>query len=257
MKPAAAALVAAVTWPGVALAGAWPVEQGETQAIIKVERLRASDGFDADGVRRPLQVQREDDTVSVFVEHGLTDRLTLQLRADWQRGRDQFADYEGAGPIEIGLRYQLVRSEHSVISAYGGYSRAGEGRNAGYAAPGAGAHDWELRLLAGHSGRFDWLGGRAAFVEAQAARRFRDGLADEDRLDLTAGIHFGPDWLVLNQMFAGRTAEGPEAVWINTESSVVRRFGDWSFQAGWRQTVSGRGEVPAQTGVVLAIWRRF
>lgn len=233
------------------------MDRGETQAIIKLERMRADEGFDVDGVRRPLLARREDDTVSIFAEHGLTDRLTLQIRADWQRGRDSFADYEGMGPAEIGLRYALVRTERSVISVYGGYARAGEGRNSGYAAPGSGDHDWEVRLLAGRSGRFRWLGGREAFAEVQAARRFRDGLVDEDRLDATAGVQVGTNWVLLNQVYAGRTTEGPDVHWVNAEFSIVRRFDDWSFQAGWRQAVSGRGEVPAQTGVVLAIWRRF
>lgn len=233
------------------------MDRGDTQVIVKIERMRASEGFDIDGVRRPLLTEREDDALSVFAEYGLTDRLTLQVRADWQRGRDQFVDYEGMGPIEIGLRYQVIRTERSTVSIYGGYARAGEGRNAGYAAPGAGDHDWEIRVLAGHSGRFSWLGGREAFIEGQVARRVRDGLADEDHLDLTTGVQFGSDWMLLNQVYAGRTTEGPQVRWINTESSVVRRFGDWSVQAGWRQSVSGRGDVPAQNGPVLAIWRRF
>lgn len=256
MRSAAAAFLA-VASPGAAVAGAWPAASGETQVILKVERMRADEGFDADGVRRPLPGRREDDSVSAFVEHGLTDRLTLQLRAEWQRGRDQFVNYEGMGPAEIGLRYALIRNERSVVSLYGGYARAGEGRNAGYAAPGAGEHDWELRLLAGHSGQLQWLGGRDAFAEIQVARRFRDGLVDEDRLDVTTGVHFGSDWMLLNQIYAGRTTDGQQAQWINAETSIVRRFADWSLQAGWRQTVAGRGEIPAQTGIVLAIWRRF
>ena len=256
MKLATAALVAAA-WPGAALAGAWPMDRGETQIIIKIEWMRADEGFNVDGVRRPLLTGREDDVASIFAEHGLTDRLTLQVRADWQRGRDGFADYEGMGPAEIGLRYQVVRRERSTLSAYVGYARAGEGRNAGYAAPGAGEHDWEVRLLAGHSGRFGWLGDRRAFIEAQIARRVRDGLADEDHLDLTTGVHFGANWMLLNQVYAGQTTEGPEVAWVNTETSLVRRFGDWSVQAGWRQAVAGRGEVPAQNGPVIAIWRRF
>lgn len=256
MIRAAVALIA-TAWPGVALAGAWPLDRGDTQVILKIEQMRASDGFDVDGTRRPLFSDREDDMASIFVEHGLTDRLTLQMRAEWQRGEDLFADYEGAGPTEIGLRYQVVETRRSTVSVYAAYAYAGEGRNAGYAAPGAGSHDWELRLLAGHGARLDWFGGREAFVEVQVARRFRDGLADEDRLDITGGINFGPNWMILNQVYAGRTVEGPEVAWVNAESSVVRRYGNWSLQAGWRQALAGRGEVPAQSGPMIAVWRRF
>jgi len=252
-----AVAIVAAAWPGTALAGAWPQEAGGTQVIVKAEHMRASDGFDAAGELRPLLVPREDDAVSIFAEHGLTDRLTLQLRTEWQSGQDQFADYEGLGPTEIGLRYQVLRTARGTVSAYLGYARAGEGRNAGYAAPGAGDHDWEVRLLAGHSARLPWFGDREVFIEVQAARRVRDGLADEDHLDVTTGVHFGSDWMLLNQVYAGRTTEGPEVSWINAESSLVRRAGDWSLQVGWRQAVSGRGEVPAQGGPLFAIWRRF
>jgi len=247
----------AAAWPGMALAGAWPLDRGDTQVIIKAERMRASEGFDIDSTRRPLLSEREDESLSVFVEHGLTDRWTLQVRSEYQRGQDAFVDYEGDGPVEIGLRYQLLRAAGTSVSLYGGYVRAGEGRNAGYAAPGAGDHDWEVRVLAGHGGRYAWLGGRDAFAEVQLAHRFRDGLPDEDRLDLMFGLHVDADWMVLNQIYAGRTTEGPTVNWSHVESSVVRRWGDWSFQAGWRQAISGRGEVTAQQGPVLAIWRRF
>jgi hypothetical protein len=252
----AVAILAAAA-PTSALAGAWAMEPGRTQVIVKYEGMRADEGFDIDGTRRPLLAERSDDTLALFAEHGLTDSLTLQLKAEWQSGEDFFVDYEGRGPVEIGVRWQALRTERSAVSLYAGYAWAGEGRNAGYAAPGAGDGDWEVRLLAGHSGRFGWLGGRDAFIEAQAARVFRDGLPDEDRAELTLGMHFGEDWMVLNQTYAGRTAEGPEAMWINSESSIVRRFGDWSLQAGWRQAVAGRGEVPAQSGPIVAVWRRF
>jgi hypothetical protein len=256
VRLAAAALLAAA-WPAVALAGAWPLDRRDTQVIVKAEWMRASEGFDIDGVRRPLLAEREDGALSIFAEHGLTDRLTLQVRAEFQRGYDTFADYEGSGPTEIGLRYQVLRSERTTVSLYGAYARAGEGRNAGYAAPGAGDHDWEVRLLAGHSGRYAWLGNRDAFAEVQIARRIRDGLADEDHLDVTLGVHLNADWMILNQVYAGRTVEGPALHWVNADSSIVRRWGDWSLQAGWRQALSGRGEVPAQQGPVLAVWRRF
>lgn len=233
------------------------MEAGRTQVIVKAEHMRAIDGFDVDGARRPLLAERIDETVSLFAERGLTDRLTLQVKTEWQSGEDAFVDYEGRGPVEIGLRWQVMRSARSTLSLYGGYALAGEGRNAGYATPGAGDGDWEIRLLAGHSGRFRWLGGREAFLEAQAARVLRDGLPDEDRAEFTVGVRFGENWTVLNQTYAGRTVEGPEAMWVNAETSIVRRFGDWSLQAGWRHAVTGRGEVPAQSGVIVGVWRRF
>ena len=52
------------------------------------------------------------------------------------------------------------------------------------------------------------------------------------------------------------TAADAGARWLSVEASLVRDFGDWSVQAGWRQTVAGR-ETPLTRGPVLALWRRF
>ena len=83
----------------------------------------------------------------------------------------------------------------------------------------------------------------------------REGLPDETRLDATFGARLGDDWMVLAQAFGGRTEDGV-ASWLSVETSVVRDFGDWSVQAGWRQTAAGR-ETPQASGPVLGIWRRF
>jgi hypothetical protein len=92
------------------------------------------------------------------------------------------------------------------------------------------------------------------FVEILAARRLRDGLPDETRVDATAGGRFGRDWLILAQAFGGAADGG--ARWLSLEGSIVRDVGSWSIQAGWRHTVAGR-ETPIAHGPVVAIWRRF
>lgn len=239
-------------------AGAWTQPKGRGQVIFKVEAMRADEAFDPDGRRVPLAVERRDQSVGVFAEYGVTDRLTLQLKGDWQDGEDQFFDYQGRGPIEAALVWQVWRDDRTAISVQGGYVSAGDGRNVGYAAPGVGDTDWEARASVGRS--FAGIGvGRLrpdrTFVEIQAARRFRGGLPDEVRADATVGAHFGDDWLILGQAYAGQV-DGGEARWVSLESSVVRRFGAWSVQAGWRSSVGGR-ETPVAKGPVLAVWRRF
>ncbi|KAK0349474.1 hypothetical protein LTR94_032987, partial [Friedmanniomyces endolithicus] len=92
-----------------------------------------------------------------------------------------------------------------AVAVYVGYAHGGEGRNAGYAAPGAGDHDWEARLLAARNFGVDGQGG---FIEAQAARRWRSGLPDETRLDLTAGAPLSPGWMLLGQAYAGAADDG-------------------------------------------------
>lgn len=233
-----------------AFAGPWVQARGKGQVIVKYEAMRADNGFDPVGDLLPLPALRLDSAAGVFAEYGLTDRLTVQIKGDWQSGRDAFVDYQGRGPVELGLTWQVWRGDTGAASLYLGYADGGTGRNADYAAPGIGNQDWEIRASAGRP-----LAGGRAFVDVQAARRLRDGLPDETRADVTAGVHLTRNWMVLSQAFGG-VADDSGPRWLNLETSVVRRLGDWSLQAGWRQTVTGR-ETPVARGPVVAIWRRF
>lgn len=252
MRVAAAGLacLTAVFAAGGARAGPWTQPAGQGQIIFKYEDMAADRGFDPDGALADLPADRRDRSLGVFAEYGLTDRLTLQFKGDWQRGEDAFVDYDGRGPAEIGVTWQVWRNADTALSLYGGYANGGEGRNAGYAAPGVGDHDWEARVSIGRS-----VANGRGFVDVQAARRIRDGLPDETRADVTTGIHLNDNWMVLGQMFGG-VADDSGPRWLNVETSVIRRFGRWSVQAGWRQTVAGQ-ETPAAAGPMLALWRRF
>ncbi|MFN3930749.1 MAG: hypothetical protein ACK4JY_03270 [Brevundimonas sp.] len=237
-------------------AGAWTRAKGKSQVIAKYDSLRAARAFDPDGALVDLAAERRDTSIGVFAEYGVTDRLTLQLKGDWQSGKDAFVDFDGRGPVEIGLTWQAWRDDQAAVSLYAGYARGGEGRNAGYASPGRGEQDWEVRASVGRSFQTGWgpLPDRT-FFEIQAARRMRQGLPDEARIDLTAGARVGDDWMVLAQAFGGQADDGGPR-WLSVETTVVRDVGDWSLQAGWRQTAAGR-ETPQASGPVIGIWRRF
>ena len=241
---------------GPANAGPWTQAKGQGQLIVKYEDMQADRGFNMDGVLADLPAERRDTVLGVFGEYGLTDRLTLQFKGEWQAGEDAFVDYEGRGPLEIGVTWQAWRDDRAAVSLYAGYADGGEGRNAGYAAPGVGDADWEIRASVGRSfgGAGRW-GPSASFVELQTARRMRAGLPDETRIDATAGAHIGGDWMVLAQAFGGQADDGGPR-WLSLEASIVRDLGDWSLQAGWRQAVAGR-ETPESGGPVIALWRRF
>lgn len=251
-------LLAALAAAGPAMAGPWTLPKGDGQVIVKYEAMRATDGFDPDGVVAPLPAERRDTAVSIFAEYGLTPRLTLRFKGDWQSGEDAFVNYEGRGPLELGINWQVWRDTRTALALYGGVADGGEGRNAGYAAPGMGGQDWELRASLGRSfGRSRWLyhGSTGSFVTLEVARRFRGGLPDETRVDATLGVHFGDKWMLLNQAYSGEADnDGPR--WVSLESSVVRHIGAWSLQAGWREALSGR-ETPRSSGPVIGVWRRF
>lgn len=239
-----------------AAASAWTQPRGQGQVIVKFEAMNATHGFDPSGVRQPLAVDRRDTALSFFGEYGLAQGVTLQLKADWQSGEDQFVDYEGRGPLEIGLTWQVWRDDNTALSLYAGYADGGEGRNAGYAPPGKGDQDWEVRASLGGSLDQSWgLIPKGSYVEIQAARRMREDLPDETRVDFTAGTRMRPEWLMLAQAYGGQADEGGPK-WLSIETSIVRDIGDWSVQAGWRQTVAGR-ETPASSGPIIGVWRRF
>ena len=148
------------------MAGAWPEPAGQTQVIFKYEDEQAGSAFDPDGDKAAIP-HLSDDNLSVFVEHGLTDRLTLQGKAGLTQGEDEFIHYGGRGPIELGLRYALILRPKWVVSLYVGGVYDGVGRNAGYALPSQGNSDLEVRLLAGRSGVWK---GRPVFAEVEEWR---------------------------------------------------------------------------------------
>ena len=247
-------IIAGLASASSAVAGAWSLPKGQGQAILKYEDMRADQAFGPVGGRFDLPVERRDRSASLLVEYGLTERLTLQMKGEWQQGRDAYVDFDGRGPLEIGARWQAYRDDDNVVAVYAGYAQGGAGRNAGYAAPGAGDSDWEVRLLGGRS----WVQPRT-FVEAQLARRWRQGLPDEVRIDLTAGAHLGENWMLMGQAFGGvtdKTPDGASAGWLSFEGSAVRHFGDWSVQAGWRHAVAGH-ETVVSCGPIIGLWRRF
>ncbi len=149
-----------------ARAGAWPMAAGETQTILKLEDQRANSGYDQAGTRRPIPFRRED-SLTLFFEHGLTDRFTLQGKFGVLDGVDGPLDYRGRSPIELGLRALLWRRGGAVASVYAGGVVSGAGLNAVWAGPGAGRGDLEIRFLAGDSANFL---GRHAYTEVQVAR---------------------------------------------------------------------------------------
>jgi hypothetical protein len=234
-------------------AGAWPMPKGEGQVILKYERMEADEAFDLDGSVVPL-FPRTDETLSAWVEYGLTRRITLQAQAAYTQGEDPFIAYDGRGPTQLGVRATVLQTRRTVVSVYAGGTLAGEGRNADFAAPSQGDGDLELRLLAGRSGV--WRR-RSVFVEGQVARLARSGLPDETRIETALGIDVTPRWQLLVQTYGGRADGGDDApLWTKGEVSLVRRAGPWRFQAGWRHAYAGRN-VPLERGPVLAVWRTF
>jgi hypothetical protein len=229
------------------------MEKGKTQLILKYEGETAHEAFDENGVVEPIAKQH-DENLSLFVEHGLTDRITLQGNFGWTRGSDSFNSYGGRGPIDFGARYVVLRTARSVVSVYAGGVIAGEGPNTTHSARRAGDPGVEVRLLAGRSGTL-WR--RHVFGEVQLAQLTSRKLPDETRVETTIGIEPARRWLLLAQTYAGREDQRPVApLWLKSEWSVIHDVGLWRLQAGWRAAQIGI-ESPVTRGPVLALWRTF
>jgi hypothetical protein len=144
-----------------------------------------------------------------------------------------------------------------VVSVYAGAISPGEGENAVYVSRKPSDGDLEARVLFGRSAKYLK---RPVFVDAQLARIWRMGAADETRLDLTIGMDVTRNWLLLAQTYGGETdgvEDGLRPGWLNGEFSAVRGFGKgWRGQVGWRTASQGR-ETTVGAGPVVAVWRRF
>jgi hypothetical protein len=230
------------------------MEPGKTQLILKYEGEDAREMFDENAITQPIADQHQE-SVSLFFERGLTQRLTLQGKLGWTRGADLFTRYEGRGPLDLGLRYVVYRNPRSVITVYGGGVMEGEGPDASHTLHKSGAPGFEVRLLAGRSGTFLH---RHVFSELQLADLERGRLPRETRIETTLGIEPRRGWLLLAQTYAGREDKEPVApVWLKAESSVLKDLPKgWRMQAGWRWTALGV-EMPVSNGPVVALWRTF
>jgi hypothetical protein len=233
-------------------AGAWPQARGDSLVITKIETSRGDTAFDAEKTE-VSSLKRTETSASIYIEHGLTERLTAQFKASVLNGRDGAFDYSGTGPAEAGLRYAVIHSGGRALSLYVGAVASGDGRNAGYAPPGAGQGDIEVRVLGGLPMN---SGSKKGFVDVQVAHLQRRGLPDEDRLDLTYGLQTSERWTSMVQLYSGRTEGDARVEWANLETSIVRSFGTTKVQASWRTPLSGRNS-PKDSAYSIGIWRSF
>ncbi|NDV86199.1 hypothetical protein GTW51_05730 [Aurantimonas aggregata] len=253
-------LVAAIR-PTGALAGAWTLAEGTGQAIVTGLYATADSIFDAQSnvTERP---DFEKGTVSLLLEYGLTDRLTLVGTGEFGGERD--GDPPAARPAlfdaSLGARLALFEDSGVVVSGQlsGRLERAqAVGGDEGFAGLDWTAPQIEPRLLAGYG--FS-LGDYPAFVDTQAGYRLALGDGpDEVRLDVNFGIRPWDDILLLAQGFSTISAGGDGASYAyhKAQGSLVYDLNDrWSLQAGAFATVAGHNAL-RERGLISAVWYRF
>ena len=298
---AAGCLIAAL--PDTAMAGAWTQPQGDTLVIVKAlhsdgrgwfddshHRTTFGDGQQFDGNGRSRQ-----DQLNVYVEHGLTDQLSVignfyftdvGFSNHGGDGRTS-ASTTGFADQEIGLRYALPSAQDDVwrssvqalvsIPAYGRSKTYHPNTPGANSDPALGLGDYGLELRYSR-GRGYTLGGRNGYVDLGGAVRLRGSAAsDELRVDASTGLSLTPSWLVLGELNViqglgnGRnnfdvpgSAGGVSFVATGTNydltklqlSTLYTAPGGSQWQVGYQQPVMGRN-TGAAGGPFVAAWWRF
>lgn len=236
-------MLAAAFVCGPARAGAWPMEPGKTQAIVKFEAQRASEAFDGTGQLVPIPVHH-DFAADLFVERGVTERLTLQGKFYLASAKEDGLSQTAYGNSELGARWTAYEGPKGVLSFYTGLTLPVAGAEKGRAG-------FEARVLLGRAVK---LGPRKLVTEVQLATLTGSGYGRETRLDGTLGLELTENWGLMAQMQCGQIENG--ASWLKDEYSITRKIGKNSIQIGWRQTPFAKNFTKA-SGPIVGLWRRF
>lgn len=245
-----------------ARAGAWLLPEGEGQAILTLRSVDAREGFGPSGADEVVPDLSKTEA-ELLLEYGLRDHTTLVFRPQLTSvsiGEPVFAERQGVGYTELGVRRRLWQGERSVFSVQGMARIPGTEEAENPAAAGHTELETDLRLLGGRG--FE-IAGRDAFLEAQAAYRARLGdPPGEARLDLTFGVRAHERLLLLVQSFNVASDGSAQGVFSDGRYHKLKLSGvwevaeGWSVQLGWVATVAGE-EALKERGVVAALWRRF
>lgn len=242
-----------------AYAGAWPQQRGEGISITTTLTDRAELSFDETGKRRDDGYFYKDE-IAVYLEYGLTDRVTLVGRGAWQtierRTGPDFDSTQGFAATELGLRSVLYNAGRQVVSLQTTAILPGTGENISNQPFGDGGNAWEVRGLWGRNLA------SSLFADAQLAYRWREGIyADEARFDLTLGWQARPRWRVLAQAFSVWSLEPdrPGARQFEQHKlqvSIGRQIGGQEYHLGIVMTPAGRNTI-AERAAFLSVWQRF
>lgn len=192
------------------------------------------------------------------VEYGLTDDLTGVLAPSYRNVRVQGQPtVDGIGYTALGARYRLAHGKNWVISTQGLLRIPGQQHQFSVAQIGNTSTDFDARLGFGYgTSRF--------FATAEAGYRWRSGLqADEWHLDLGAGVHLTPHYLLMASLF--NTASAGRNAALNDERY---RYGDLflsvgyvisksvTLQIGYTDTIYGQNALH-QHGPFVGLWISF
>lgn len=227
--------------PGGAWSGAWTLSEGEGQLITTTGRTVAPVGAifgDA--------ADEDTSSFSVFVEYGVTDRLTVGATgsAEWLATTNQM-------DVRIGAhgRYRIWQGDSGdVFSVQAGASFPIEGW---FGDPLAGptgdsVTEAQIGLNYGRGWVGDWGN---SFITTEVAYRWRsNGAGDEARFELTGGHAFSRRLMAIVSTFTVIPFEGPDDPSLKIAPSVA-----WTFWPSLGQNDKKPADFPHPRTIQLGI----
>jgi len=252
------ALVLALGLTAGAEAGAWTKRKHEGLFIAGLG-VHWLDPYD-----QPANHGQRKAEASIYVEYGVTDRITLVGRGAYQQLHDRLRPIKkkpapprsGFGGLELGARLHLIArgSWTSSVQVLAGIPGSGENWiNEDFGARGG---DVDIRAQLGRS-----LGG-GAFVEAAAGVRLRGvDAADEIRLDLTAGRRFlfGTRWMMQSYSVwtTGADRSQPGYTGHRVQASILIPVGRANTAQISVLTTINQRRMSEETAFIASVWRSF
>lgn len=259
----------------VSYAAAWVQPKGHGIVIIQHDRWNSSDGFDNGHhqFRFPHNGHSKVNQENVYVEYGLTNRLTL-IGNLWLNQIGYRNDYSktnnfGFGDQEFGVRYK-TKPLGFLPSPWVGATQLLIGiptYSVHVDQPlGTGGVSVELRHAIGRPYQ---LLGHWSFVDISGGLRFRTGrAAHELRFDVTHGTELWYGFSVMEEFIHIQTLNnGVDINYGNSISStnydltkfrgsLLKRLGPVTLQAGYAVDLAGRN-TGAGGGPFFGIWIPF
>jgi len=235
---------AAVACRAPASAGAWTLPPGRSLAILKSDQ-----GVELGAAPAPIAQQ----SVTLFVEHGLTDTLSIELKTGVQM--NGLAGVRRTGPSEqaLGVKRRLAHWRNVVASGYLGERVLFDLGVGPFAKD---RPDWrtEARGLVGANFR---LFGHDGYADLETMVLYGGGARMQVREESTVGVGLVRATSVTLSLRQGQDQrETYRSSWSTQEATAVRAFGRWRVEAGWRRTTTFPSTT-VTTGPVFAVWRSF
>ena len=250
-----------IALPPKAFAGAWTWEQGHGQLLMTATASTATEVFDGD--RKLLAAPRYNKfEFQTLFEYGVTDNFTVMIGPGFQHvdiAAPIDAQRSGLGFTDLGGRYRLMQGDGWVASGQALLRVPGTFDTGNPAAIGNYGVEMDLRALFGLSFAF---GAMPAFLDLEVAQRFRtNGPPDEFRFDVTVGVRFLPQWLLLAQLFnvvsEGARPPIPSYDYSKFQFGAVYEINrQWFVQGGAFSTYHGRNALQ-ENGLLAGVWYRF